>query len=52
MVKKKKGLTFNWLKGVVITASRSTGVTTKINGVATDLFCMGVIDHLEYNFLN
>ena len=31
---------------------RSTLMTTKINGVATDLFCMGVIGHPVYIFLN
>ena len=36
----------------VITISRSTWMTTKINGVATDLFCTGVIGHPEYMFLN
>ena len=29
-----------------------TWMTTKINGVATDLFCTGVIGHPGYNFLN
>ena len=28
------------------------GWSQKLNGVATDLFCIGVIGHLEYNFLN
>ena len=37
---------------IVITVSRSTWKTTKMHGVATDLFCTSVIDHLEYNFLN
>ena len=37
---------------LVITVFRSTWMTTKINGVATDLFCTGVIDHPKYNFLN
>ena len=34
-----------WSRQAVITASRSTWMTTKINGVATDLFCTGVIGH-------
>ena len=41
-----------WNRQVVITVSRSTWMTTKINGAAIDLFCTGVIGHLEYNFLN
>ena len=36
----------------VITVLRSTWMTTKINGVATDLFCTGVIGYPEYMFLN
>ena len=36
---------------IVITVSRSTWMTTKINGVATDLFCTGVIGHLGCNVL-
>ena len=36
----------------VITVSRSTWMTTKINGVATDIFCTGVIDHPGCMFLN
>ena len=31
--------------GIVITAYHSTWVASKINGVVTDLFCTGVIDH-------
>ena len=31
--------------------SRSTWMTTKINEVATDLFCTGVIDHPGCNIL-
>ena len=34
-----------WSRQAVITISRSTWMTTKINGVATDLFCTGVIGH-------
>ena len=34
-----------WSHQAVITVSRSTWKTTKINGVATDLFCTGVIGH-------
>ena len=34
------------------TVSRSTWITTQINGVATDLFCTGVIDHPGCMFLN
>ena len=36
----------------VITISRSTWMTTKINGTATDLFCTGVIGHPGCVFLN
>ena len=36
----------------VITISRSTWMTTKINGVATDLFYKGVIGHPRSMFLN
>ena len=36
----------------VITVSRSTWMTTKQNGVATDLFCTGVIDHPMGMILN
>ena len=36
----------------VITVSRSTWMAIKINGVATDLFYTGVIDHPKYDFLN
>ena len=42
----------NMRKYSVITASRSTWMTTKINGVATDLFCTGVIGHPGCMFLN
>ena len=31
---------------------RSTWMTTKIKGVATDLFCTGVFDHSGCIFLN
>ena len=41
-----------WSRQVVITISCSTWMTTKINGVATDLFCTGVIGHLGCMFLN
>ena len=34
----------------VITISCSTWMTTKMNGVVTDLFCTGVIDHPGYMF--
>ena len=34
-----------WSHQTVITVSRSTWMTTKQNGVAIDLFCMGVISH-------
>ena len=45
---------FNYIriKIGVITVSRSTWMTIKINGVAIDLFYTGVIDHPIYNFLN
>ena len=36
----------------VITVSRLTWMTIKINGVATDLFFTGVIGHPGYRFLN
>ena len=36
---------------IVITVSRSTWMTSKINGVAIDLFCTGVIDHPRCNVL-
>ena len=36
----------------VITVFRSTWMTTKINEVATDLFCTGVIGHSGCMFLN
>ena len=39
-----------WSRQAVITVSRSTWMTTKINGVATDLFCTGVIGHPGYMF--
>ena len=32
-------------KVIAITVSRLTWMTTKINGVATDLFCTDMIDH-------
>ena len=41
-----------WSRQAVITVSRSTWMTTKINGIATDLFCTDVISHLGYIFLN
>ena len=34
-----------WSRQAIITNSRSTWMTTKLNGVATDLFCTGVIGH-------
>ena len=38
---------------VVITVSRyDLDDHTNKNGVATDIFCTGVIDHPEYMFLN
>ena len=45
---------FNYIriKIGVITVSRSTWMTIKINGVATDLFCMGMIDHPGCKVLN
>ena len=49
------GLTLScpqWSRQAVITVSCSTWMTTKINGVATDLFYTGVIGHPKYNFLN
>ena len=36
----------------VITVSRSTWMTTIINGVSTDLFCTSVIGHPSSMFLN
>ena len=39
-------------KFIIITVSRSTWMTRKINGVATDLFCAGVISHPGCMFLN
>ena len=36
----------------VITVSRSTWMTSKINRVPIDLFCTGVIGHPGYMFLN
>ena len=41
-----------WSRQAIITVSRSTWMTTKINGVAIDLFCTGVIGHLECMFLS
>ena len=40
------------LKTVAITVSRSTWMTTKINGVVTNLIYMGVIGHPWCIFLN
>ena len=40
------------VKATVITVSRSIWMTTKMNGVATDLFCMGVIGHPVGMILN
>ena len=37
---------------IVITVSRLTWMTTKINEVAIDLFCTGVIDHPRCMFLS
>ena len=45
-----KSLYPQWSRQAVITVSRSTWMTTKINGVATDLFCTGVIGHPGYMF--
>ena len=45
-------LSSQWIHQAVITVSRSTWMTTKINGVAIDLFYTGVIGHSKYNFLN
>ena len=45
-------LRLQWSRQAVIMVSHSTWKTTKIDGVATDLFCTGVIGHSEYNFLN
>ena len=36
----------------VITVFRYAWMTTKTNGVATDLFCTGVIGHSGHMFLN
>ena len=41
-----------WSRQAVITVSRSTWNTTKINGVAIDLFCTGVIGHPRCMFLS
>ena len=41
-----------WSRQAVITVSRSTWMTIKINGVATDLFYTGVIAHPGFLFLN
>ena len=41
-----------WSRQAVITVSRHDLDNHKTNGVATDLFCTGVIGHLEYMFLN
>ena len=41
-----------WSHQAVITISRSTWKTTKMNGVAIDLFCTGVIGHPGYMFSN
>ena len=41
-----------WSHETVITVSRSTWMTTKINGVAIDLFCTGVIGDPRYMFSN
>ena len=41
-----------WSRQAVVMISLSTWMTTKMNGVVTDLFCTGVIGHPEYNFLN
>ena len=45
-------LSSQWSRQAVITVSRLTRMTTKINGVATDLFCTGVIGHPGHVFLN
>ena len=45
-------LSSQWSRQAIITIFRSTWMTTKMNGVATDLFCTGVIGHLKYMFLN
>ena len=45
-------LVFPWSRQAVITVSRSTWKTTKINGVAIDLFCTGVIGPPGHMFLN
>ena len=46
------GYIYTYIYTIIIMVSRSTWMTTKINGIATDLFCTGVIDHPAYNFLN
>ena len=45
-------LSLQWSRQAIITVSLSTWMTTKINGVATDLFCTGVIGHLVGMVLN
>ena len=40
-----------WSRQVVIMVFRSIWMTTKINGVVTDLFCTGVIGHPRHVFL-
>ena len=45
-------LSLQWSRQAIITVSRSTWMTTEINGVATNLFCTGVIDHPGCVFLN
>ena len=41
-----------WLIYTIIAVSRSTWMTTKINGVVIDLFCTGVIGHPRCMFLS
>ena len=41
-----------WSHQAIITVSRSTWMTPKINGVATDLFSTSVISHPRCMFLN
>ena len=41
-----------WSRQAVITVSRHDLDDHKINGVATDLFCTGVIGHPECMFLS
>ena len=41
-----------WSRQAVITVFHSLWITTKINGVATDLFCTDVIDHPVGMILN